>query len=59
MKHNHKSRARLKRIEPEPLPESLEMAFQAIERPAPRYADATPERTESIAAAPRTAHNAR
>ena len=31
---------RLKRMEPLPVPESLERAFQAIERPAPRYADA-------------------
>ena len=52
------SAARLKRIEPLPLPDSLLRAFSEIERPAPPYAD-RPERTEARATAPRTAHYGR
>lgn len=55
MKLDRKRTARLKHFTPEPLPESLERAFNEIERPAPRYADAP----ETRAVARRTAQDAR
>jgi hypothetical protein len=40
MSKKKKRRSLLKRLELQPLPESLERAFSEIERPARQYADA-------------------
>jgi hypothetical protein len=52
---NKAAAARLKRIMPLPLPESLERAFSEIEKPMARYADASETRTN----APKTAQDGR
>jgi hypothetical protein len=56
---NRERIARLKRIEPLPLPSSMEAAFLAVEK-MPSYADSeTPPRTETRAGRSTLAHNAR
>lgn len=48
MSHHRKNRRRAKRVEPQPVPESLERAFEEIEKPVPRYLDATPDRANRV-----------
>jgi len=48
MTRTRRTQKRLERLKVSPvLPESLEMAFQAIERPAPKYADAPEARADA------------
>jgi hypothetical protein len=48
MKNNRVRIARMKKLEPLPLPESLERAFSEIEKPAPRYADTAGQESPAV-----------